>query len=69
VSYGDSRSTVARGIIYIGSVNLKVYALDAATGRLRWTYTTGTGTLYSPAVQGGTVYIGSTDHSLYALST
>jgi serine/threonine-protein kinase len=45
-----------------------VYALDAATGHLRWAYTTGSFVDSSPAVVGGTVYIGSQDSKLYALS-
>ena len=46
----------------------KVYALDAATGHLRWAYTTGGNVDSSPAVAGGTVYVGSGDHKVYALS-
>ena len=37
-----------------------MYALDAATGRLRWAYTTGGRVFSGPAVAGGTVYVGST---------
>ena len=45
----------------------KVYALDASTGNVRWTYTTGNLVISSPAVAGGTVYIGSNDHKVYGL--
>jgi outer membrane protein assembly factor BamB len=38
-----------------------VYALDASTGALRWSYTTGGGVDSSPAVSGGFVYVGSWD--------
>ena len=51
-----------------------MYALDAATGRLRWIYTIGTVAPifvhvgeFSPAVAGGIVYIGSGDDKVYAL--
>ena len=44
-----------------------MYALDAATGHPRWTYTTGDDVISSPAVTGGTVYIGSDDNKVYAL--
>lgn len=44
-----------------------MYALDAATGTPRWTYTTGDRVLSSPAVVHGTVYIGSNDGKGYAL--
>jgi len=42
-----------------------VFALDAATGRLRWD-TAGTGDSV-PAVAGGTVYAGRDDGTVYAL--
>ena len=58
---------MAGGTVYIGSFDHKVYALDAATGHLRWAYTTGNIVISSPAVAGGTVYIGSEDHKVYAL--
>jgi eukaryotic-like serine/threonine-protein kinase len=45
-----------------------VYALDAATGHLRWAYTTGNTVGSSPAVAGGTVYVGSDDGSVYAFN-
>ena len=47
-----------------------VYALDAATGRLRWAYTTAGSVDSSPAVAGGTVYVGGVDGddgTVYAL--
>ena len=44
-----------------------MYALDAATGHPRWTYTTGGAVDSGPAVAGGTVYVGSDDHKVYAL--
>jgi outer membrane protein assembly factor BamB len=58
---------VADGTVYIGNVNHTVYALDAATGHLRWTYTTKGEIVADPVVAGSTVYIGSNDHNVYAL--
>jgi outer membrane protein assembly factor BamB len=63
-----SSPAVAGGTVYYGSEDSKVYALDAATGRLRWSYTTGGGVYAGPAVAGGIVYIGSDDGNLYALN-
>jgi len=40
----------------------------ALTGALRWNYGTGNEVHSSPAVVGGTVYIGSYDHNVYALN-
>jgi outer membrane protein assembly factor BamB len=56
---------VAGGTVYVG-VGSGLYALDAATGHVRWTYTTA-GPVSAPAVAGGTVYVGSYDGKIYAL--
>jgi outer membrane protein assembly factor BamB len=59
---------VANGVVYVGSGygDNNVYALDAATGTLLWSYATGGPVRSSPAVANGVVYIGSGDQSLYA---
>jgi outer membrane protein assembly factor BamB len=62
-----SSPTVAGAIVYIGSGDRHVYALDAATGMLRWKFTTGDVVHASPTVAGGVVYVGSWDRFLYAL--
>jgi outer membrane protein assembly factor BamB len=42
--------------VYVGSYDGKVYAFDAGTGRLRWTYES-TGSIHgAPTVMGGLVY-------------
>lgn len=61
-----SSPAVAGGVVYVGSLGGKVYALNAATGARLWTYTTGDEVISSPAVANGTVYIGSEDRNLYA---
>ena len=58
---------MAGGTVYVGSTDRNVYALDAATGHVRWTYTTGGWVTSSPVMVGGTVYIGSWDWTIYAL--
>ena len=62
-----SSPAVAGSTVYIGSDDHKVYALDAATGHVRWTYTTGSQVHSSPAVAGGAIYIGSEDYTVYDL--
>lgn len=62
-----SSPAVEGGTVYIGSGDQHVYALDAATGALRWKFATGDVVHASPAVANGTVYIGSWDRNLYAL--
>jgi outer membrane protein assembly factor BamB len=62
-----SSPTIANGTVYIGSGDQNVYALDAATGALRWTFATGDVVHASPAVANNTVFIGSWDRNVYAL--
>ena len=63
-----SSPAVANGVVYVGSVDTKVYALNASTGALIWSYATGNAVYCSPTVANGVVYIGSYDHKIYALN-
>jgi outer membrane protein assembly factor BamB len=62
-----SSPAVANGIVYIGSGDQNVYALDANTGALRWSFATGDVVHASPAIANGVVIIGSWDRNVYAL--
>ncbi len=62
-----SSPVVANGTVYIGSGDQHIYALDAATGALKWKFATGDVVHASPAVARGTVFVGSWDRNLYAL--
>ncbi|HTD74049.1 MAG TPA: PQQ-binding-like beta-propeller repeat protein [Steroidobacteraceae bacterium] len=62
-----SSPTVVQDTVYIGSGDGNIYALDAATGALRWKFHTGDVVHASPAVANGTIYIGSWDSYFYAL--
>jgi len=62
-----SSPTVANGTVYIGSGDQHVYALDAATGTLKWSFATGDVVHAAPALANNTVYIGSWDRNLYAI--
>ena len=62
-----SSPAVVNGVVYVGSFDRNVYALNATTGAILWTYTTGGEVWSSPAVVNGVVYIGSTDNNVYAL--
>lgn len=62
-----SSPTVANGTLYFGSGDNNVYALDAVTGSLKWTFKTGDVVHATPAVSSGVVYIGSWDRNMYAL--
>ncbi|MCS7283639.1 MAG: PQQ-binding-like beta-propeller repeat protein [Anaerolineae bacterium] len=52
---------VDNGVVYLGSTDGVFYALDAATGALRWTYNVGAPILNSAALSadGQTVYFGA----------
>ena len=56
------------GVVYFGSDDGNVYAVDAATGVQKWKYTTGGPVPSTPAVAGGLVYAGSYDGKFYALN-
>jgi polyvinyl alcohol dehydrogenase (cytochrome) len=54
--------TVGDGVVYAGSMAPRgenMYALDAATGALRWSFASGGSVAGGPAVVGGAVYWGS----------
>ena len=59
---------VINGVVYVGSDDDYVYALNAATGAKIWSYQTGSAVEDSPSVADGVVYIGSDDHYVYALN-
>lgn len=63
----SARPVVTGGTVYANSEDGQVYALDAASGRTKWSYDAGTWKDASPAVDDGTVYAGGKDGSLYAL--
>lgn len=62
-----SSPVVVDDTVYFGSGDRQVYALDAASGALRWKFATGDVVHASPAVSEGTLYVGSWDGRLYAL--
>jgi len=63
-----SSPAVANGVVYVGSDDGNVYALNANTGTKLWNYWTGNSVLSSPAISNGVVYVGSYDNNTYALN-
>src|SRR5208283_4921743 len=63
-----SSPAVVGGVVYVGSEDGSVYALNAANGDKLWRYTTGGSVDSCPAVVDGVVYIGSWDDNVYALN-
>src|SRR5581483_650555 len=62
-----SSPAVSNGVVYFGSGDTNVYALDAATGSLKWKFKTADVVHASPAIADGTVFVGSWDSYFYAL--
>ena len=62
-----SSPVVSGGVVYFGSGDGNIYALDAASGALKWKFHTGDVVHSSPAVDSDTVFAGSWDSYLYAL--
>lgn len=62
-----SSPAVAHGVVYFGSGDGNVYALDAMNGALKWKFHTDDVVHASPAIADNTVFIGSWDSYFYAL--
>ncbi|MDH5690131.1 MAG: PQQ-binding-like beta-propeller repeat protein [Candidatus Bathyarchaeota archaeon] len=67
--YSVSSPAVADGKVYFGLDNNYVYALDAFTGDLIWSYKTEGAVQSSPAISDGLLFVGSSDGNLYAIGT
>ena len=69
VDFDDAfQVAVAGGRVFFGSsADNKVYCLDAASGRVRWTKITGGPVRLGAALAGGRVYVGSDDGYVYCL--
>jgi outer membrane protein assembly factor BamB len=63
-----SSPTVVDGVVYVGSRDSTLYAIDAATGNQIFEFTNASSRIQSsPTVVDGVVYVGSFDNSLYAI--
>ena len=62
-----SSPTVSDNMVYFGSDDSYLYALNALTGELKWKFKTGDVVYSSPAVADGAVYVGSHDGHLYSV--
>ena len=64
----QSSPAVANGVVYVGSDDYKVYALNPSTGALPGSFTTGDIVETAPVMANGVVYIGANDFNVYALN-
>jgi len=63
----ESSPTVVDGIVYFGSNDHNLYALNATSGQQKWFFQTGGRVRSSPTVINDVVYVGSEDGNLYAI--
>jgi eukaryotic-like serine/threonine-protein kinase len=62
-----SSPIVANGIVYFGSLDHHVYAVDAKNGTKIWDFTADGQVYPTPAYYNNAIYVGSDDHNFYAL--
>ncbi len=62
-----SSPVIAHGLVYVGSTDGNLYAVDLNSGGLRWKFGTKARVVSSPAVAGGLVYFSSYDGWFYAV--
>jgi outer membrane protein assembly factor BamB len=60
---------VADGVVYIGSLDGHLYAIDQDTGKEKWNFKSSRPIASSPAVVGGTLYFVSSAGALVAIDT
>jgi outer membrane protein assembly factor BamB/tRNA A-37 threonylcarbamoyl transferase component Bud32 len=60
--------SLAQGLLYIGSYDNNLYALNAADGKFQWKYPTDGGVVTRPALLDGNIYFGSEDKRLHVVS-
>ena len=64
-----SSPAVAGGVVYAGSSDGNLYAVDLQSGSLKWKFPTNSRVASSPAVDGGVVFFASYDGNFYAVDT
>ena len=75
IGYGYSAQgpvSTANGVVYACSLNpigSNMYAMDAATGAVKWSYASGASCLGGAAIANGTVYWGTGYRAFAPLST
>jgi len=62
-----SSPAIYDGLVFIGSSDANIYAINLENGRQVWAYQTGDAVEASPCVVEGSVFVGSSDNFLYAL--
>jgi hypothetical protein len=63
----ESSPAVVGGILYAGTFNNRLFAIDAATGEQKWEFRVGGLLRASPSVVHGVVFFGADDNRFYAV--
>lgn len=63
----DSSPAIYKGVVYVGSDDFHVYAVDERNGRMLWKTKLGDKVKSSPAVNDEVLVIGCEDHKVYGL--
>jgi outer membrane protein assembly factor BamB len=69
VSAGWAGTTIQNGIVYAGTRNGMVTAVNSSSGSLQWSYTVGSAIYSTPIADGDLVYVGTYSGEVLALST
>jgi outer membrane protein assembly factor BamB len=64
----SSSPAVVNGIVYVGSNDGKLFAINSVTGQQEWAFATSGLIISRPAVVNGVVYVGCVDHKFYAIA-
>ena len=62
-----SSPVISNGVVFVGSVDTFLYAIDQATGQQKWKFGTNGSIQSSPAVADGVVYFGTYEGLFYAV--
>jgi len=55
------------GMVFAGSSNGKIYAMNDATGKVKWSFSTNNPVFSSPTLSNGRIYIGALNNTIYCI--
>ncbi|MFC1474520.1 PQQ-binding-like beta-propeller repeat protein [bacterium] len=68
IRWAESSPAYATGVIFVGTDDLRMLALDAESGDVKWSFRAAGPVESSPAVSGGRVFFGCNKGELYSLN-
>lgn len=63
----EATATIVDGMVYIGSLDGNLYALELATGKEKWRFPTELGFYAAASVRDGHLYVGDADGAFYCI--